>query len=58
MTHNKKRYTLITYRSINDFAFGRFSYEHNEKGEGIIYGILKKDNQTRSKYQEIKLCKN
>lgn len=45
-------YQIRKYRSWKDFKFGRFRLEMKPDGGYIVYGILKKTNQS-SKYHEI-----
>ena len=44
------QFKVITYRSPKDFKFGSWKFEMKSDGGYIVYGILKKTNQT-SKFQ-------
>lgn len=51
---SKPKFKIVPFRNTNDFKFGCWSYVHYENGGGMIYGVLKKNNN-RCKYQEIKI---
>lgn len=48
----QEKFGVLVFRNFRDFKHKSWTHEHNDRGETIIYGILKR-NGHRCKYQKI-----